>query len=43
MAVEAASKYSNPLTTNGGVEVADSFIRKYGLDTKSNGGAPCRA
>ena len=38
MTVEVASKYTNPLTTNGGVEVADAFLRKYGLDAKKNGG-----
>ena len=37
MTVEVASKYTNPLTTNGGVEVADAFLRKYGLDAKKNG------
>lgn len=38
MSVEVSSKYSNPLTTNGGHEVQDAFMRKYGLDLKKNGG-----
>lgn len=38
MSVEASSNYSNPLTTNGGHEVQDAFMRKYGLDLKKNGG-----
>ena len=38
MSVEVSSLYSNPLTTNGGLEVQDAFIRKYGLDLKKNGG-----
>ncbi len=38
MFVEVASKYSNPLTTNGGHEVVDGFMRKYGIDIKKNGG-----
>jgi len=37
MAVEVASKYSNPLFTNGGVEVADAFMHNYGLDARKNG------
>jgi hypothetical protein len=38
MSVEVSSTYSNPLTTNGGHEVQDAFMRKYGLDLKKNGG-----
>lgn len=38
MSVEVSSNYSNPLTTNGGHEVQDAFMRKYGLDLKKNGG-----
>ena len=38
MAVEVASKYSNPLFTNGGVGVADAFMHNYGLDARKNGG-----
>lgn len=38
MSVEVASSYSNPMTTNGGNEVIDAFLRKYGIDLKKNGG-----
>jgi hypothetical protein len=38
MSVEVSSSYSNPLTTNGGLEVQDAFFRKYGIDLKKNGG-----
>jgi len=38
MTVEVSSSYSNPLLTNGGHEVQDAFMRKYGLDLKKNGG-----
>ena len=38
MNVEVSSSYSNPLTTNGGLEVQDAFMRKYGLDLKKNCG-----
>jgi hypothetical protein len=38
MSVEVSSNYSNPLTTNGGLEVIDAFTRKYGIDIKKNGG-----
>ena len=37
MSVEVSSLYSNPLTTNGGHEVQDAFMRKYGIDLKKNG------
>jgi hypothetical protein len=38
MSVEVYSSYGNPLTTNGGHEVQNAFMRKYGLDLKKNGG-----
>lgn len=38
MTVEVSSKYSNPVTTNGGHEVIDAFQRIYGIDIKKNGG-----
>ncbi len=38
MTVELSSSYSNPVTTNGGHEVQDAFMRKYGLDIKKNCG-----
>lgn len=39
MSVEVASKFTgNPVTTNGGKEVQDAFMRKYGLDLKKNCG-----
>ena len=38
MSVEVPSSYNNPLTTNGGLEVIDAFMRKYNLDIKKNGG-----
>jgi hypothetical protein len=39
MSVEIASKFTgNPVTTNGGKEVQDAFMRKYGLDLKKNCG-----
>lgn len=38
MSVEVSSSYSNPLTTNGGHEVIDAFMRKYGIDLKKNCG-----
>lgn len=34
MSVELASSYGNPVSTNGGKEVADAFMRKYGVDLK---------
>lgn len=35
MSVEVVSKYmSNPVTTNGGKEVVDAFLRIYGIDIK---------
>lgn len=38
VSVEVSSRYSNPLTTNGGHEVQNAFMRKYALDLKKNGG-----
>lgn len=34
MSVEFASSYGNPLSTNGGKEVIDAFMRTYGIDIK---------
>ncbi len=34
MSVEFVSNYSAPLSTNGGKEVIDAFMRKYGVDIK---------
>lgn len=35
MSVEIASKYtSNPISINGGHEVIDAFMRKYGIDIR---------
>ena len=34
MSVDFPSVYSNPLTTNGGKEVVEAFLRKYGIDLK---------
>jgi hypothetical protein len=34
MSVEVVSNYSNPVTTNGGHEVQDAFLRKYNIDMK---------
>lgn len=34
MSVELASSHGNPVTTNGGKDVADAFMRKYGVDLK---------
>jgi len=38
MSVEVSSKYSNPLTTNGGNEVEDAFMGKYAINLKENEG-----
>lgn len=38
MTVDVPSRYSNPVTTNGGQEVADAFQRIYGIDIRKNGG-----
>lgn len=32
MSVDFPSNYSNPLSTNGGVDVVNAFIRVYGID-----------
>ncbi len=34
MSIELASSYGNPVATNGGKEVADAFMRKYGVDLR---------
>jgi len=34
MSVEVVSSYGNPVTTNGGHEVQDAFLRKYNIDMK---------
>lgn len=34
MSVDVPSRYSNPVTTNGGLEVQDAFLRMYGIDLK---------
>lgn len=34
MSVEVVSSYSNPLSTNGGHEVQEAFLRKYNIDLK---------
>jgi hypothetical protein len=34
MSVEVVSTYGNPVSTNGGKEVVDAFMRKYGVDLK---------
>lgn len=38
MSVEVSSSYSNPVSTNGGKEVQEAFMRKYGLDIDKNCG-----
>jgi hypothetical protein len=38
MSVEVSSSYSNPVSTNGGKEVQEAFMRKYGLDIVKNCG-----
>lgn len=38
MSVEVVTQsISNPVATNGGVSVADAFMRKYGVDMKRLG------
>ena len=38
MSVEVVTtSMSNPLTTNGGLAVADAFMRVYGIDAKKAG------
>ncbi|WPQ65532.1 DUF6140 family protein [Chitinophaga sancti] len=34
MTVDFPSQYSSPLITNGGKEVIDAFMRRYGVDIK---------
>lgn len=34
MSVEVVSTYGNPVSTNGGKEVVEAFMRKYGVDIK---------
>ena len=34
MSVEFPSSYTNPLSTNGGHEVYEAFLRVYGIDLK---------
>lgn len=34
MSVDFPSSYGSPLGTNGGHEVIDAFMRKYGVDLK---------
>ncbi len=34
MSVDIPSTYSNPVLTNGGHQVQDAFMRKYGIDMK---------
>ena len=34
MSVDFPSSYGSPLGTNGGNEVIDAFMRKYGVDIK---------
>lgn len=37
MSVEFVSSYGAPMSTNGGKEVIDAFIRVYGVDIKKAG------
>lgn len=37
MSVEVVSTHGNPVASNGGIEVADAFMRKYGIDAKKAG------
>jgi hypothetical protein len=34
MSVQFVSNYSTPLSTNGGIEVIEAFMRKYCVDIK---------
>lgn len=39
MTVQVASKFSsNPMTTYGGQEVQDAFMRTFGIDLRKHGG-----
>lgn len=37
MSVDFPSSYGSPMSTNGGKEVIDAFMRKYGVDIKKAG------
>lgn len=37
MSVDFPSNYSSPLSTNGGKDVVDAFMRKYGIDLNKAG------
>lgn len=37
MSVDLPSIYANPISSNGGVEVQNAFMRVYGIDLKSIG------
>ena len=37
MSVDFPSTYGSPMGTNGGKEVIDAFMRKYGVDIKKAG------
>ncbi|RYZ22246.1 MAG: hypothetical protein EOO10_21830 [Chitinophagaceae bacterium] len=37
MSVDFPSSYGSPMGTNGGKEVIDAFMRKYGVDIKKAG------
>lgn len=37
MSVDFPSSYGSPMSTNGGHEVIDAFMRKYGVDIKKAG------
>ena len=39
MSVDVVTRsIGNPVSTNGGKEVCEAFMRKYGIDLKKNGG-----
>ena len=38
MSVDVSSKFTNPLTTNGGQEVIDAFSKVYSIDLKKCAG-----
>ena len=37
MSVDFPSNYSSPLSTNGGKDVVEAFMRKYGIDLNKVG------
>ena len=37
MSVDFPSNYSSPLSTNGGKDVVEAFMRKYGIDLNKAG------